>query len=381
MTHILLLLLLPLLLASSTPGRRTNTSRSLSLQPIPELMANLYRQYDVLFLGESHRIKQQVEFVSSLIPVLQEQGVHVLFYEFTNYSDTRLSDSLLTAPDYNEKLVYDMLRRSEWDWAWQEYADNFRAAWEVNRHRKAGEPPFRIIGVMPDINYEAIQTPEDWNNDDKKRAFWDFEHNKTWLQVIETEALDRGQKALVYCGLHHAFSKFRHPIVIDGKFIRFENDREGTACYLKYPARTATIYLYAPLSRKPELGVTFMRPFNGVIDSVTASLPQKQRTYGFITTESPLGNRTDTLTYYSMGYGSIRLKDLADAVIVPGPVDQYQTATLIPGFIEEKDLPEVIRQAWPYEWTRDWTVKSANDTLARWCELEKETLIRMKSEE
>mgnify|MGYP000923008640 CR=1 FL=1 len=78
---------------------------------------------------------------------------------------------------------------------------------------------------------------------------------------------------------------------------------------------------------------------------------------------------------------AIRLKDLADAVIVPGPVDQYQTATLIPGFIEEKDLPEVIRQAWPYEWTRDWTVKSANDTLARWCELEKETLIRMKSEE
>ena len=374
------LLFLALHISSAASEGQNQMFQSLNLQPIPELVSGLFKQFDVLFLGENHRIKQQVEFVSTLIPVLQKQGVHILFYEFTNYSDTKLSDSLLIAPEYNEPMVWQMLRKSEWDWAWQEYADNFRAAWEVNRRRKQGEPPFRIVGMMPDINYAAIQTPEDWDNDDKKRAFWDFEHNKTWQEVIETEALTKGQKALVYCGAHHAFSKFRHPIVIDDRFIRFENDREGTECYLKYPGRTATILFYNPLSRKPQLGSNYIRPFSGIIDSVTASLPKTLQTFGFLTSVSSLGESIDTLSFYSMGYGTIKMKDLTDAFIVTGPVNEYKTCTLIPGFIMEKDLPEVTIQAYPYNWIRTWTVQSVRDSLARWRDDLEENLGKMKIE-
>jgi len=334
-----------------------------SILSIPELFKSIFREKEIVFLGEFHRIRQQVEFVNTIIPLLQRQHVHILFSEFANYSDTRLTDSLLTAKDYDEKLVLQIIHRSDWNWAYKEYTEIYKAAWKVNQNLKQGEQPFRIIGLQPDLNYSAIQTADDWDNVEKRHLFWNDENN-SWLNIIENEAISKNRKAVVYCGLHHSFTKYHHPIVINGKFVRFEKDREGTKVYNKYSQMVVTALFYNPLPEKPELTGRFIRPFNGVIDSVTQLLPKKLNEFGFITSKSVLGNRTDTSSYYSMGYETLVLKDFCDAIIVLGSVCDYEPVTLIENFTHEGNLENTIIQAFPYTYIKDWTVKSCNDTTS-----------------
>jgi hypothetical protein len=308
-----------------------------------------------------HRTKQHEEIVIGIIPVLQKQGIHLLFSEFANYSDTKLADSLLTAREYNEQLVFSIIQKCEWDWAYQEYADIYKSAWSVNQHLRKGEPPFRIIGLQPDLNYSAIQTPQDWDDPEKRQSFWNDANN------------------VVHCGLHHSFTKFHHPIVMNGNFTGFEKGREGTTVYNKYPKRVVTAILYYPHPKKPELMGEFIRPFYGVIDSLTQLLPEKYNEFGFITSRSVLGNLTDTNSFYSMGYGTLVLKDFCDAMIVPGSVCDYEAVTLIENFIREGNLENSIIQAFPYNYTRNWTVRSCNDSIRKWHEDEVKYLKKNKN--
>ncbi len=373
-------LMFVIFLVSFTPEKEPQDNKAysfFSLQPVPELLTSLFKEKDIVFLGETHRIKQQVEFVSSIIPLLQHHGIHLLFYEFINYSDTKRCDSILNARNFNEKLIKKIFLKSEWDWTYTEYLDNFKSAWIVNQQLKPGETPFRIIGLMPDINYSVIQTQNDWHDPDKLNEFWNCIYNKTWLEIIESEALNKNKKALVYCGFHHAFTKFHHPIVSQGKFIRFETDREGNQCFNKYPTKVATAIIYTPISEKPDFGMKYIRPFNGVIDSVIKELPENMQKFGFLTNQSSLGSRHDSSSYYSMGYGSICLKGLADAIIVLGPVCNYQSVTLMNDFIDENDLEDIKIQAFPYNWIKEWTVKSCNDSLNKWHKEEIEFLRKM----
>lgn len=341
-----------------------------SLMPVSELLNTMFKNYEIVFLGESHRIKQQVQLVSSTIPLLQMQGVHVLFSEFANYADTKLADSLVTAKDYNEELVFRIVHGCEWDWAYQEYADIYKAAWTVNQHLRRGEQAFRIIGLQPDLNYSAIQKPDDWDNVEKRKLYWNDEYN-SWLNIIENEAISKNRKAMVHCGLHHSFTKFHHPIVSGGKFIRFERDREGSRIYNKYPDKTATIVIYHHHPEKPDLSGQGIRPFHGVIDSITQLLSPRDKEVGFLTNKSVLGNQTDTSSFYSMGYGTLIMKNFCDAIIVVGSVCDYETATLIENFVGEKNLENTIIQAFPYSFKKDWTVQSCNDSIRKWHEDEK----------
>lgn len=373
-----LILTLVMIASCSTQKQCDKIYREASLMPVTELLKSLFSDKDIVFLGENHRIKQQVMFVGSIIPILQKQGVHILFSEFANYSDSILADSLVTATEYNEELAREILHRCEWDWAYQEYADIYKAAWQVNRKLHHGEKPFRIIGLQPDLNHAVIQSPSDWDNPEKISLYWNQENN-SWLDIIEKEAILKNRKAMVHCGLHHSFTRYLHPIVIDGAFIRFEHDREGTQVHNRYPGKTATVVLYNHLPCKPALLSDGISPFNGVIDSIISILPEKHRQFGFITSKSPLGAKTDTASYYSIGYGTLAMKDFCDAYVVLGPVCEYETATLMENFITAKNLENTIEQAYPYNFTREWTVQSCNDSIRKWYREEKVFLEKIKN--
>jgi len=375
---IISLITLSIIISCTAQKKSEKIYKDNSILPIPEFFKSIFKEKEIVFLGESHRIKQQVEFVSNIIPILQRQDVHILFSEFANYSDTKLADSLLTAKKYDEELVLRIIHRSDWNWAYKEYADIYKAAWTVNQNLKQGEQAFRIIGLQPDLNYSAIQTADDWDNIEKRKSYWN-DQNNSWLNIIENEAISKNGKAIVHCGMHHSFTKYHHPIVMNGKFVRFEKDREGTTVYNKYPQKILTALIYNPLPEKPELMGSFIRPFNGVIDSLLQLLPGKLNEFGFITGKSVLGNRTDTSSFYSMGYGTLVLKDFCDAMIVVGSVCDYEPVTLIENFINEGNLENSIIQAFPYNYTKQWTVKSCNDSIRKWYEDEAKYLTRVKN--
>lgn len=62
-----------------------------------EYIISKFKDYDLVFLGEHHRIKHDVNFVASLIPTLYKNGITNLGYEFYEHTIQHSIDSLLSA--------------------------------------------------------------------------------------------------------------------------------------------------------------------------------------------------------------------------------------------------------------------------------------------
>jgi len=64
-----------------------------------------FQDHDIIFVGEAHHVKQNLEFLHRLIPVLHQNGVYYLGYEFALYEDQGMIDRLITANEYDEKMA------------------------------------------------------------------------------------------------------------------------------------------------------------------------------------------------------------------------------------------------------------------------------------
>lgn len=348
------------------------------LQQPNSLITSEFKNSDIVFLGESHRRKQHAEFVNNLLPDLYRNGVRILFSEFANYSHTRFADSLLTATDFDEPGARKMIYASEWDWAYQEYVDLYKSAWSLNKSLKPDQEPFRIIGLQADINHHVIKSSQDWELPEKRKEYWNETDSTSWIAIIEKEALSVNQKALVHCGHHHAFSKFLHPIVINGEFLGFDKGREGTQLLHRHQGKVSTIMLHSFWRDKSNIFPVSVVPFNGFLDSISCLIPGKNKAYGFQTNISELGNLIDSTSLYSVGRDTVYLKNICDAYIVLSPACELSLVNLIPDFINESNFDDSKVQAYPYNFHNDWTIKTMNDTLREWYKLEEKYLELMK---
>jgi hypothetical protein len=154
-----------------------------------------FKDYDYVFLGEYHRIKQDIDFVASLIPDLYKVGVRNLAYEWQHTSQA-VVDDVLTADDWNEQLLYHNLSSGFGIfWGYKEYLSIFRKAWEFNQTLESNQPKFRIVLVSPD-----------WNpcREDDPPFGPDVNHpDDVFAEIFEIEVIAKNEKALIFCGKHH----------------------------------------------------------------------------------------------------------------------------------------------------------------------------------
>ncbi len=94
-----------------------------------DYLAGMFTDHSIVFLGEFGQIRQQVEVVTRAIPVLYDRGIRHLGIEFALYEDTQRIDAILTAAEYDEEAVREVLFNRMVLWGFREYADLFRAAW------------------------------------------------------------------------------------------------------------------------------------------------------------------------------------------------------------------------------------------------------------
>lgn len=104
-----------------------------------------FLDYDIVFIGEAHHIKHDVELIHRLIPLLHKHGVHILAIEFGCYEYQDKVDSLITAESYDEDLARWLLFKWGSYWPYKEYLDLYRKAWELDRSLPEDDPKFRII--------------------------------------------------------------------------------------------------------------------------------------------------------------------------------------------------------------------------------------------
>ncbi len=329
---------------------------------VPEAyVAGLFREHDVVFLGEQHRVKHDVEFVQHVLDDVYAAGVHALATEFARREDQPLVDSLLALPSWNEALAREIVFRQFVFWGYQEYVDVFHAAWQLNAQLPDGAPRLRVLGINNSPDWSLFQTVEDMRNPKMRRRVWGGATEEDYARVILDEVRDGG-KVLVHCGIHHAFTHYRQPIVREGAFLEFDSSpRCGNYVFDEIGTRSLTVFLHAPWDTKAGYGDELCHPADGVIDALMTQAGL--RNLGFDLANSPFGQIRVHDAVYMHGYADFKLADFCDGWIYFKPISEFEGVTPIPDWINPQNLARAQAQA-PNPRYRSVSSKRFNDAIA-----------------
>ncbi len=316
---------------------------------------------DVVILGDHHFIKENVDFVSKLIPKLHKKGIRLFYSEFQLHQDSLLFKDLMRKPYFDAELAKKINHNNLWQWGYQEYVDLLNAVWEVN-HKLPEDEWIRVIGTTPYWPWEVFQTEEDFNNPEKRKLWDDWDglpYEKKWAQIVAEGSLEEGKKAFVFCGFHHGMTEYKQPIVIEDEFFRFETERMGHYLFNKYGKRVKTILTHYPWPGKEGYGSDYVIPFQGSLDSMFI----EYGSFGLDTYQLPY--LIDSSSVYSRGYKKLRLPQLCDGYVVVEPICKQNVLTPIPNFVNENNLKESKRQ---YHLLRDqkYSAQAFNDSIKTW---------------
>lgn len=324
-----------------TPAEKAELSGYLKphgMSPEDYVISKL-RAYDVVFIGEYHRIKHDVELIHRLIPRLYQAGIYNLGIEFGCFEFQDQVDRLITAPEYDADLARQLMFQWDSSWGYIEYMDIYRKAWELNRSLPQGKPKFRVVGLNYKPDWAAMQekmTPELW-----KKVWHKGDPDECMANVVLKEFVDKNLKALIYSGSHHAFTRYHQPVVDFEKktVIRMNSKRMGNLVLEKIPDKVFNIFLHSPWSTKASFE-QHNYPVAGVIDRVMGDFEAKR--IGFDVSGSPFGEIRDPDTYYAYGYDAFTLGDFCDGYIFQKHFKDYEGCTADDQFITEKNLKEAI---------------------------------------
>jgi len=284
------------------------------------LLISLFKEHDVILLGEHHRIKEFPDFVSSIIPILHQNNINLLFSEFARFNDTELINSLITAKNFDSLLAQKIMFKDAWDWGYKELVDVYYSAWKLNANLLPNEPKFRIIGLE---NYEDSTI---------------IDQESFWAHVIESISIKEGKKSIVYCGIHHAFTNYKHPYIVNDTLNGFVNSRVGNYLYRKYSTKIITVLLHSPINSL-HFG-TMMIPFNGMVDSLYYKISKSGHSIGLFSDNDFLKNCNLNGSFYGIGYSNFTLKDICQGYIIVKPICELNPISVIPDFINKTNLTE-----------------------------------------
>ena len=294
-------------------------------------------KFNFIFLGETHRVKQNAEFVQRMIPVLYGNGIYNLCTEFARREDQPLIDSLLTGDVWDEGLAREIAFRYSPMWGYREYIDIFKSAWKVNSGLSAGERRFRIFGLndSPDL------CPAGGNNNDRggflaRVASGGGEEN--WFRVLSSILDVPGEKAMVHCSMYQALTEYKYA-ERDSKGLRIKTGPPTlgnlTESLKKDPF---TVILHGPWEPAEGCGKREVYAADGMIDALISRLPEGSLPFGVDTRDTPFSALTATTGIYSMGHPNFKLVDLCQGYICLSPLCELQGPTPIEDFVNESNI-------------------------------------------
>jgi len=332
--------------------------------PPEEYVTRTFARHDIVFLGELPKIRQDVQFVSSLVPRLAAAGVFNLGVEYALSDDQDRIDDLLTASAWDAARARSLMFDWVVTWGYQEYIDIFHAAWNVNHGRPAGARPFRVVGLSVRENWQYLRSEKDARDPAAvAKIFQNGIPDEHMAKVIDQEFIRRGEKALVFCNVQHAFTAYRNPdyekSAADLKL--GETRRAGTIVYSKIGSRAFTIALHSPWpDPRSRSGLTWAA--DGAVDALIEALPAEKKSAGF-DTSGPLGALPVTRGYRSASGGPLALRDLFDGYVILGPLADYRPVTPIANFVRPQDAAQALER-FPGPKPPSLTAEQANKAIA-----------------
>ena len=313
-----------------------------------DYIASKFLDHDIVFLGEYHRIRHDPLLVQNLIPVLYRNGIYNLGLEFLRARDQADLDHLLAAGHYDQALANRLFWRQWPFWGYQEYVDILGAAWSFNRGLPVGARPFRVVGLNARTDFSHVWTSEDRRNPEvMKKVFPDGDGDAFMAESIRREILAKGEKALIYSGINHAYTRFHQPVVNEAtdELVGLVSTRAGNRIEAEIGKRCYTIFLHSPWPAASGYGAPEVYPADGVIDAFFATKSPKERRVGFDVRGSPFGQLPVKTGLWSRAAKDFRLEMFCDGWIYQMPLSEYEGVTVIPGWFNEANRLEAIAQS------------------------------------
>ena len=304
---------------SPEPGRSTEPPvsvleahlRSAGRPPLEYLLARL-DTHRVVIVGEGHWLAQDVGLIAAVIPHLAGRG-GVLAVEMFPAAQQENIDRLLVAPQWEPARANAILRAAAWPY--REYRDLLQTAWEANRHADPGGT-VRIIGLGP---------PEDWRQSLLPKG---VTYESFMAERVLEQLQDGKGRVLVYCGMHHAFTRYHQAELDLGGRATAYMDRMGNILWRRLGERVFLMALHKPIWCGSPEKPTYCLPFGGRVDCAAA---RGGAPVGFDVVESPFADLVFSEDdYYARGHHRLRFADYTDGTIWTTPVEATRLVALIP---------------------------------------------------
>lgn len=314
-----------------------------------------FANHDIVFIGEFHFLKQQVEFIKQLIPEMYKNGIYNLGTEFLKYSQTQEINEIITDSVFNEKKVRELYFYALWHWGYQEYIDIIKEAWLLNKSLPKQARKFKIFGINEDRDFSFIQDEKDFDNPQIMQKVHvsgsKFKESEGYYAyAIEQEVINKREKAIIHCGFHHAFTSYFQPHYDYNKHNfagGYEKERCGNLIKKKMKEKAITVFLNGPWYKNGYNELCL--PFDGVLDSLFQINENRQYLpFGVDTKNTPFGNLTGFNSTYKFGYENFSAKDFCDGIVFLCPTSEYDIVIAIPDFISENMVEYVKQQEFEY---------------------------------
>ena len=308
-----------------------------------EYVVEAFKSHDIVILGESHGCRDKLEFLGRLIPAAYRRaGVRCLATEFLRSRNNLRANRIVTADTYDQAAVMDLYRDFGWVWGYREYMDIFKAVWELNRSLPAGAEKFRIVGL--DMEQDPIDAlPGSKNRDEVIKALQ--RRDDLMARTFVREVGKTGTKVLVHTGLHHAFTRYRQPVVRNGKLVALVDPRLGCLLAQTYGRKIFQIRLHQ-WSYAADDARGMGRPrqvLGGLLERVMAA--NGNSPVGFDVQGSPFERLRDGKSYYYAFQPAVVFADLGQGYIFHKPVRQLRRCRWADGFINESNYDKARRMA------------------------------------
>jgi len=312
-----------------------------------EYLISKFGEHDLVLLGEDHGIKDHLDFVKNLIPDLYKAGVTNLCMEFGSFEMQSQLDSLLSADEYNEQFARDMMFFYNVGWAYKEYTDIYKEVWKLNKSLSAGERKFRIVNLSYQYDWSEFASPRTPEN--MSRVFYRGTPDDFRTNIIEKEVIAKNEKALIYMGLVHVFTKYGMPVLKmnNDDFCDYDTGFVGNRLYRKYPDKVFNIMFHLPFESKDKPNSYWTSPANGAIEVIMSK--NNNKPVGFDLKNTSLGRLPDN-SFFSLCHSDFRLEDFFDGYIFIKPFKDLTGCTMDSLYFNGRQWQDIKRQMPDPDW-------------------------------
>ncbi len=322
-----------------------------------EYVVGKFKDHDVVILGEMHEQKENLELVRDLIePLYHKVGVKFFAMETLKSKNMALVNKLVTGKKYDQQLALRIFRDYGWPtWGFKEYMDVIKAVWELNNKLPPQARKVKVVPLSSDWDaYDIVSGA--WTHADEKA------HDNHMAQILSSEVLEEGEKALVLIGYNHSFTHYRLPLVKNGEFAGERHRRFGYILYEKYGNRVFNICLhlrhFGPerLTSKSSSVKPVLHSFMERVFKMNSDKP-----VGFDVENSPFASLRDKGSFYFTFQKDVVFSDIAQGYIFLKPLDRLSRITWVNGFIDESNFERAKTIALKRGWIKPQECKTPQE--------------------